>query len=88
MSMAATMWSISTELSRAADILRLLKEARHSVRAVDVRLFNNAGPFTKIPTAERYWRPVGALLSTAEEISKYITDSGSAEACIVASDEV
>jgi len=36
----------------------------------------------------RRWEPGGDLAKTAKEISKYITDSGSAEATIVASDEL
>jgi hypothetical protein len=36
----------------------------------------------------RRWEPGGDLPTTAKEISKYIADSGSAEATIVASDEV
>jgi hypothetical protein len=36
----------------------------------------------------RRWRPGGDLPTTAKEISKYIADSGSAEATIVATDEV
>jgi hypothetical protein len=36
----------------------------------------------------RRWEPGGDLPTTAKEISQYIADSGSAEATIVASDEV
>jgi hypothetical protein len=36
----------------------------------------------------RRWEPGSDLAKTAKEISKYIADSGSAEATIVASDEV
>jgi hypothetical protein len=36
----------------------------------------------------RCWKPGGDLTKTAKEISKYIADSGSADATIVASDEL
>jgi len=36
----------------------------------------------------RRWQPATDLANTAKEISKYIAESGSAEATIVASDEV
>jgi hypothetical protein len=36
----------------------------------------------------RCWKPGGDLTETAKQISKYIADSGSAEATIVASDEL
>jgi hypothetical protein len=36
----------------------------------------------------RRWKPGGDLTETAKEISQYITDSGSADATIVASDEL
>jgi hypothetical protein len=36
----------------------------------------------------RRWEPCGDLPETAKEISEFITDSGSPEATIVASDEL
>ena len=38
--------------------------------------------------ATRRWEPGGDLKETAKEISRYILDGGSAEATIVASDEL
>jgi hypothetical protein len=42
----------------------------------------------RAPTDKRRWGPSSDLPMTAREISQYIADSGSAEATIVASDEV
>jgi hypothetical protein len=41
-----------------------------------------------VPMETRRWQPGADLANTAKEISKYIAESGSAEATIVASDEV
>ena len=41
-----------------------------------------------MPEDRRRWEPSGDLTETAKQISRYISDSGSAEATIVASDEV
>jgi hypothetical protein len=78
-------------LRRAAHetyILRFLKDARCSVRVVEVRLFKKGRIFNRIPEDRRRWEPRGDLTETAKEISKYISDSGSIEATIVASDEL
>jgi hypothetical protein len=52
---------------------------------IEVSLFTQ-GIFDRVQT--RRWEPQGDLPQTAKEISKYIADSGSEEARIVASDEV
>jgi hypothetical protein len=57
------------------------------VRVVEVRLFEKGRLFDLSPKDTRRWSPSGDLPRTAREISKYIADSGSAEATIVASDE-
>jgi hypothetical protein len=36
----------------------------------------------------RRWKPRSDLAKTAKEISKYIADSGSVDATIIASDEI
>jgi hypothetical protein len=58
------------------------------VRVVEVRLFKTSRLVDKVPMDTRRWGPGIDLPKTAREISKYIADSGSAEATIVASDEV
>jgi hypothetical protein len=67
---------------------RFLKDARCSVRIVEVRLFKTGRLSDRVPEDRRRWQPGGDLTETAKEISKYITNSGSAEATIVASDEL
>jgi hypothetical protein len=58
------------------------------VRVVEVRLFKKGGIFDRVPEDRRRWDHGGDLTETAKEISKYISDSESAEATIVASDEL
>ena len=58
------------------------------MRVVEVRLFKQGRLFDRVPIDTRRWEPSSDLAETAKEISKYIADSGYAEATIVASDEV
>jgi hypothetical protein len=58
------------------------------VRVVEVRLFKTGRLFDRVPVDRRRWEPCGDLPKTAREISDFITDGGSAEATIVASDEL
>jgi hypothetical protein len=51
-------------------------------------LFKKGRIFDRVPEDRRRWEPGADLKETAKEISKYISDSGSVEATIVASDEV
>jgi hypothetical protein len=55
------------------------------VRVVEVRLFRKDPLFARRPVYMRRWEPGKALAATAKEISKYIADSGSVDATIVAS---
>ena len=73
---------------REAHILRFLKDERCSVRIVEVRLFRTSRLSERVPTDMRCWKPGGDLTETAKQISKYIADSGSADATIVAGDEL
>jgi hypothetical protein len=73
---------------REAHILRFLKDERCSVRIVEVRVFKTSRLSDRMPTDVRCWKPGGELTETAKEIAKYIADSGSADATIVASDEL
>ncbi len=83
--MSSTVWAAPATRLHEAHILRFLRDARCSVRLVEVSLFKR-GIFDRVQT--RRWEPQGDLPETAKEISKYIADSGSEEARIVASDEV
>jgi hypothetical protein len=89
--MSSTVWAVPASAGiwpRETDIFRFLKDARCSVRVVEVRLFKTGRLFDRVPMDTRSWEPGSDLARTAKEISKYIADSGSAEATIVASDEV
>jgi hypothetical protein len=83
--MSSTVWAAPATRLHEAHILRFLRDARCSVRLIEVSLFTQ-GIFDRVQT--RRWEPQGDLPQTAKEISKYIADSGSEEARIVASDEV
>ena len=83
--MSSTVWAAPAMRLREANILRFLKDARCSVRLVEVSLFKE---FIFDRVATRRWQPKGDLTGTAKEISKYIADGGSVEVRIVASDEV
>ena len=83
--MSSTVWAAPAMRLREANILRSLKDARCSVRLVEVSLFKEF-IFDRVGT--RRWEPDGNLPRTAKEISKYVADGGSVEVRIVASDEV
>ena len=87
--MSSTVWAVPAAniWRREADIFHFLKDARCAVRVVEVRLFKKGRLFDRAPMDRRRWEPGADLPTTAKEISKYISDSGSAEATIVASDE-
>jgi hypothetical protein len=76
-------WNISSSgiRPREVSIYRFLKDARRPVRVVEVRLFRKDPLFGR----RRRWELGKALAATAKEISKYIADSGSVDATIVAS---
>jgi hypothetical protein len=86
--MSSIVWTVPAARNRETYILRFLKDARCSVRVVEVWLFKKGRVFDLVPEDRRRWQPGGDLTETAKEISKYISDSGSAEATIVASDEL
>ena len=86
--MSSTVWSVPATRIRETYILRFLKDAKCSVRIVEVRLFKTSRLLDPKPEDRRRWQPGGDLKQTAKEISQYILDSGSAEATIVASDEL
>jgi hypothetical protein len=87
--MSSTVWAVPATGIRETQIFRFLRDARCSVRVVEVRLFKTGRLFDRSPMDNtRRWGPGSDLPKTAKEISKYIADSGSAEATIVASDEI
>jgi hypothetical protein len=89
--MSSTVWAVPASVGirpRETHIFRFLNNARCSVRLVEVRLFRIGRLFERVPMDTRRWEPGSDLAKTAKEISKYIADSGSAEATIVASDEI
>jgi hypothetical protein len=89
--MSSTVWAVPASAGirpRETHIFRFLRDARCSARLVEVRLFKKGRLFDRVPMDTRRWEPGSDLANTAKEISKYIADSGSAEATIVASDEV
>ena len=83
-------WAVKGEhgFGREAHILRFLKDERCSVRIVEVRVFKTSRLSERVPTDIRCWKPGGDLTETAKQISKYIADSGSVDATMVASDEL
>ena len=86
--MSSTVWAVPATRVRDTYVLRFLKDAKCSVRVVEVRLFKTSLLFDRVPNDRRRWGPSGDLTQIASEISDFITDSGSSEATIVASDEL
>jgi hypothetical protein len=86
----STVWAVTGAhvFGREARILRFLKDERCSVRIVEVRVFKTSRLSDRVPMDMRCWKPGDDLTETAKEISKYIADSGFADATIVASDEL
>ena len=83
----STVWAVPRRGIRETQIFRFLKDARCSVRVVEVRLFKTGRLSDRMPMDRRRWEAGSDLAKIAKEISKYIADSGHAEATIVASDE-
>lgn len=83
-------WAVPRGAIRSGEthIFRFLKDARCSVRMLEVRLFKTGRLSDRAPMDRRRWGPGSDLAETAKEISRYIADSGSVDATIVASDEV
>ena len=88
--MSTTVWAVrATHIwRRETHIFRFLRDARCAVRVVEVRLFKTSRLSERAPIETRRWEPGSDLAKTAKEISKYIADSGSIDATLVASDEV
>ena len=69
--MSSTVWAAPAMRICEANILRFLKDARCSVRLVEVSLFKEF-IFDRVGT--RRWELDGNLPRTAKEISKYVAD--------------
>ena len=83
--MSSVVWGVPATRLREAHVLRFLKDARCSVRLVEVSLFKE---FIFDRVEMRRWEPQDDLTETAKQISKYVADGGCVEVRIVASDEV
>ncbi len=83
----STVWAVPASTLHRRHILGFLRDARCSVRAVEVRLFKNDVLYRRTPVGSRRWEPSSDLAKTAQEITKYITDNGPVEATLVAEDD-
>jgi len=77
--MSITVWAAPASRLQSRYVLRFLKESRLPIRAVEVRLFM----YNRTPMGARRWEPVDDLAKAAEDISRYIDDSGSPQATII-----
>jgi hypothetical protein len=77
--MSITVWAAPASRLQSRYILRFLRDSRLPIRAVEVRLFM----YNRAPMGSRRWEPVDDLAKTAEDISKYVNDSGSPQATII-----
>jgi len=77
--MSITVWAAPASRLQSRYVLRFLRESQSPIRAVEVRLFM----YNRKPMGSRRWEPVDDLAKTAEDISKYIDDSGSPQATII-----
>jgi hypothetical protein len=80
--------AVPSSVVRRSRILGFLRDARCSVRVVEVRLFKNDTLYKRTPVDSRRWEPSSDLTKTAQEITQYIADNGAVEATLVAADEV
>jgi hypothetical protein len=89
----STVWAVPGSVSatpasrfrQAHQILDFLRNERCSARVVEVRIFKSS---RNLPIASRHWEPRCDLATVAQEIVTYISEHGSAEATIVAADEL
>ena len=77
--MSITVWAAPASRLQSRYIIRFLRDSRLPIRAVEVRLFM----YNRAPMGSRRWEPVDDLAKTAEDISKYVNDSGSPQATII-----
>ena len=77
--MSITVWAAPASRLQSRHVLRFLTDSPSPVRAVEVRLFT----YNRASAGSRRWESIGDLAKTAEDISKYIGDSGSSQATII-----
>lgn len=77
--MSITVWAAPASRLQSRHVLRFLKESRSPIRAIEVRLFM----YNRTPVGSRRWESIGDLAKTAEDISRYIGDTGSPQATII-----
>jgi hypothetical protein len=85
--MSTTVWAAPASRLKSRHVLRFLADSRSPIRAVEVKLFSSDTLYSRTPIGSRRWESIGDLAKTAEDISKYIGDSGSPLATII-TDEV
>ena len=85
--MASALLAAPSAQIRKIQILRFLMDAQCSIRLIEVSLFGE-GMFDLTRIQMRRWEPEGDLAKAADEIAKYITESGCPEVKILATCEV
>ena len=85
--MASALLAASAAQIHELHILRFLKNAGSSIRLIEVRLFGE-GAFDLTRIQMRRWEPEGDLAKAADEIAKFIIESGCPEVKIFATSEV
>jgi hypothetical protein len=82
----STIWAVpASGFRQASRILKFLREERCSKRSLEVRIFTTS---RTAPLASRHWEPRSDLTAVAQEIATYIAEYESAEAVIIAADEL
>jgi hypothetical protein len=85
--MTTTVWATPAFRLKSRHVLQSSRRRGHLILAVEVRLFSSDTLYSRTPVESRRWERVGDLAKIAEDISKYIGDSGSPLATII-TDEV
>jgi hypothetical protein len=82
----STVWAVpASRFRQASRILKFLNEERCLKRSIEVRVFKTS---RTAPIASRHWEPRSDLPAVAQEIATYIAEYRSAEAVIIAADEL
>ena len=80
--MSAVWIGPTTQLS-SSQILRLLREERCELCVIEIKLLESAGPLSSAVAASRRFEIDGNFANVAEEISKYVAESGCREVAVV-----
>ena len=85
----STVWAVPASVAlQRRHILGFLRDARCSVRAVEVKLFKGDPLLNRRPFGSRRWALRGNLAKTAKEITEYVAHNDPSRATITAADEV